>query len=77
MSQEQAQAFIERLKTDEAFRQKVLAVEGTEERLALARAEGYECSVEEIAAAGSRLADKELELISAGMQTNNNVDFGW
>jgi predicted ribosomally synthesized peptide with nif11-like leader len=50
MSQEQAQAFIERLKTDQAFRQKVLAVEGTggapgaRPRLALARAGRYECS---------------------------------
>lgn len=66
MSREQAQAFIERMKADEAFAGRVLAVRDGEERLTLLRACGYDCSAEEIAAEGSRLHDRELESISAG-----------
>ena len=48
MSMEQAKAFIERMKTDEAFREKVLAIEDLAERIACIRGEGFECTEEEI-----------------------------
>ena len=48
MSVEQAKAFIERMKSDEAFREKVLAIEDAAGRLACIRGEGFECSLEEI-----------------------------
>jgi predicted ribosomally synthesized peptide with nif11-like leader len=67
MSEEQAKAFIERMKTDEEFCEKVLAVEGTEGRLALARAEGYDCSAEEIAAEGGKLSEEELDTVVGGV----------
>ena len=53
MSVEQAKAFIERMKTDDAFREKVMAIEGLAERLACIRAERFDCTMEEINEAGS------------------------
>ena len=54
MSLEQAQAFIERMKADEAFREKVMAIEDAAGRLAFIQSEGFECTVEELnEAAGS------------------------
>ncbi len=50
MSEEAAQAFIERMKSDEDFRAKVMAEEGVEARMALIGAEGFDCSVAEIGA---------------------------
>ncbi|MWV55266.1 Nif11-like leader peptide family natural product precursor [Chlorobium phaeovibrioides] len=56
MSVEQAKAFIERMKTDEAFREKIMAIETPEERLKAIAAAGFECTGEEINEAGSHLA---------------------
>ena len=50
MSEEAAQAFIERMKSDEDVRARVLAEEDVEARLALIGAEGFDCSVAEIGA---------------------------
>ncbi len=66
MSQEQAKAFVERMKSDEAFAARVLAVEEGEQRLAFIRAEGYDCSAEEIAAEGGRLRDAEMTAVVGG-----------
>ncbi len=66
MSQEQAQAFVERMKSDQAFAARVLAVEEGEQRLAFIHAEGYDCSAGELAAEGGRLEDEALEALSAG-----------
>ena len=52
MSLEQAKAFIERMKTDDAFREKVLAIEAVTGRLACIQAEGFDCTPEEINEAG-------------------------
>ena len=48
MSVEQAKAFIERMKADEAFREKVMAIEDAAGRLACIQGEGFECTAEEI-----------------------------
>ncbi|NTU68884.1 MAG: Nif11-like leader peptide family natural product precursor [Chlorobiaceae bacterium] len=48
MSVEQAKAFIERMKTDEAFFEKIMAIETPEERLKAIGAAGFECTGEEI-----------------------------
>ena len=50
MSEAAAQAFIEKMKTDEAFRERVMAVEDVDARMALIGAEGFDCSAEEIGA---------------------------
>ena len=48
MSAEQAKAFIERMKTDEAFREKVMAIEDAAGRIACIQNEGYDCSEQEL-----------------------------
>ena len=53
MSVEQAKAFIERLKTDEAFREKVMAIEDAAGRIACIRVEGFECTEAEINEVGT------------------------
>lgn len=66
MTEHDARAFLERMKTDEAFAARVLAVEGAEERLAFIRGGGHDCSADEIAAVGGMLAEEELNSVSAG-----------
>ena len=48
MSAEQAKAFIEKMKTDEAFREKVMSIEDAAGRIACIQSEGFECTEEEI-----------------------------
>ncbi|TCD47938.1 Nif11-like leader peptide family RiPP precursor [Chlorobium sp. N1] len=48
MSAEQAQACIERMKQDPAFRQKVMEHEDEAERIACIRSEGFDCTAEEL-----------------------------
>ena len=67
MSQESAKALIERLESDEEFRARVLAADGAEARLELVRAEGYDCSAEEIAALGAALPDEALGSVTGGI----------
>ena len=56
MSVEQAKAFIERMKSDEAFREKVMAIEDAAGRLACIQGEGFDCEAEEINEAVGALA---------------------
>jgi predicted ribosomally synthesized peptide with nif11-like leader len=65
MSLEQAKLFIERLKTDEAFRAKIMAVVDVAERLRLANAEGFDCTEEEINTVSAEVSDADLEGVSA------------
>jgi predicted ribosomally synthesized peptide with nif11-like leader len=48
MSLDQAKAFIEKMKSDVAFRERVLAIDDVAERFQLINSEGYECSEAEI-----------------------------
>ena len=59
MSEEQAKACVEKMKSDEAFRARVLAEENVEARMALILAEGFDCSAEEIASL-QELGEPEL-----------------
>ena len=65
MSKEAAQAFIEKMKSDHAFRARVLAEEGVEARMALIGAEGFDCSAEEIGAP-QELGEAELSGVVGG-----------
>jgi len=65
MSKEAAQAFVEKMKSDEAFRAKVMAEEDVEARMALIVAEGFDCSAEEIGAL-QEIRDAELNGVVAG-----------
>ena len=65
MSKEAAQAFVEKMKSDEAFRARVMAEEDVEARLVLIGTEGFDCSAEEIGAL-QELGDAELDAVAGG-----------
>lgn len=67
MSQEQAKAFIEKMKTNEAFCAKVMAVEDGAARMQLINAEGFACSAEEIKAVATELTDADLDRAAGGL----------
>jgi len=65
MSKEAAQELIEKMKSDEAFRERVMAVEDVEARMALIGAEGFDCSAEEIGSL-RELMDADLSGVAGG-----------
>ena len=65
MSKEAAKAFVEKMKSDEAFRDRMLAEEDVDARMALIGAEGFDCSAEEIGAL-QELGDAELDGVAGG-----------
>jgi predicted ribosomally synthesized peptide with nif11-like leader len=48
MSLEQAQAFIVWMTVDEAFRERIIAIDDFDERMAAMTAEGFDCTADEI-----------------------------
>ncbi len=59
MSKEAVKQFIDKIKQDEAFAEKIVAGKDKNDRLALARAEGYDFSTEEF----NEMAEKgEIDL---------------
>ncbi|MBT3255627.1 MAG: Nif11-like leader peptide family natural product precursor [Deltaproteobacteria bacterium] len=66
MSIESAKAFIDRMKTDEEFRNRVTATKTVEERKAIVEAEGFEFSAEDIEEGKNSLSEDELEIVSGG-----------
>jgi len=62
MSLDQARLFIEKMKSDEAFAKRVMAIEDVAGRLACIQSEGFACNEAEIkeVASGS-LSDAELD----------------
>lgn len=76
MSLEQAKLFIERTKTDEAFREKILALEEVADRLRLAKEEGYDFSEEEIKEAVGESGDTDVDDVSAAKSGNLCMNIG-
>lgn len=66
MSLEQAKLLIERMKTDEAYRAKIMAVASGAERIQLAKAEGYDCTEAEINTVLAELGDAEVDGVAGG-----------
>lgn len=66
MSLEAARRFVDRLKRDDDFRRRVLATDDLEARLATIRAEGFDCTADEIAEEGRLLDTEDLAGISSG-----------
>lgn len=60
MSQEQAKAFIEKMKSDAAFRERVMAIEEVDARMAFINGEGFSCTVDEIKLVQSTLMDVDM-----------------
>lgn len=67
MSAQATRDLVERMKTDEAFRERILAETEPDARLGLIRAEGYDCSHDDIASFGDALADAHLDVVNAGL----------
>lgn len=68
MSREATQAFVEKMKTDAAFRVRVMAVEDVDARTELINAAGFDCGVAKVEALSGELADRELSGVAGGCQ---------
>ena len=66
MSLDSAKAFIEKMKSDEAFRNRVLSIEDVAGRLALISSEGFDCTEAEIKQVSQELSDDQLEAVAGG-----------
>jgi predicted ribosomally synthesized peptide with nif11-like leader len=66
MSVEQARLFIERMKSDEAFAKRVMAIEDVAGRLACIQSEGFACNEAEIKEVLGELTDAELDSAAGG-----------
>ena len=76
MSLEQAKLFLERMKVDEAFRAKIMSVQGVAERLRMANSEGYDFSEEEIKTVLAELGDAVVEGIAGGAGGDDAENYG-
>lgn len=78
MSIESAKSFIERLKTDESFARKVGECKGEAARMTMAKAEGFDFTVQEVKDLQSQLSEEELDRLSGGLQIPccGMLDFG-
>lgn len=68
MSIQSAKSFLERVRDDQDFANLFVNTLTVEERLALVKKSGYECSADELKEAihNSELSEKDLEKIAAG-----------
>ena len=66
MSVDQARAFIEKMKSDGAFRDRIMAIEAVDARLAAASDAGFEFTEAEIKEVKSELNDDELDRAAGG-----------
>ncbi|NTU68895.1 MAG: Nif11-like leader peptide family natural product precursor [Chlorobiaceae bacterium] len=77
MSVEQAKAFIEKMKTDEAFREKIMAIETPEERLKAIGAAGFPCNGVEINEAAADVGESAggWGLMGAGLRLGLYISY--
>ena len=66
MSLDQARLFIEKMKSDEAFAKRVMAIEDVAGRLACIQSEGFACNEAEIKEVSGELTDAELDSAAGG-----------
>ena len=76
MSVDQARAFIEKMKSDEAFCDRIMAIEAVDARLAAARDAGFVFTETEINEVKSELNDDELDRVAGGRPFCRGVDPG-
>jgi predicted ribosomally synthesized peptide with nif11-like leader len=76
MSQKAAKAFFEKIKTDDFFRRKVMAAENDVDRIKLIKAEGFNCSMDEINAFERQMSDKYSDKICGGQFGATSFIFG-
>jgi len=66
MSIESAKAFIERMKADENFKNRVIGAETAEARKAIVDEEDFDFTKEEIRSVTSHLSDEEVDAVARG-----------
>ena len=66
MSEEQLKAFWEAVQADAGLQEKLSAVKNADAVVAIAKAAGFEISVEEVANAQAELSDEQLRDVSGG-----------
>lgn len=66
MSMESAKSFVERMKTDEDFRNKVNECKDGETRMALVRQKGFDFTEEEVKQFSKELSDEVLDALAGG-----------
>ena len=74
MSQEQAQAFIEKMKIDAGFRERIMAKDDPQARLQIIHDEGFDCSAEEIEAVSAELGKTDLDAVAGGGEPWGEAD---
>ena len=67
MSLDQARAFFEKMKTNEAFRESIMAIENADAMLAATISEGFEFTDAELKDVHSELSDDELNSVAGGL----------
>ncbi|MBL7203353.1 MAG: Nif11-like leader peptide family natural product precursor [Desulfobacteraceae bacterium] len=67
MSQEAAKALVEKLKTDEEFRKKIMGVEDLKQRINLVNEEGFDVTEDEIRQEWQALSEEELKNVFGGV----------
>lgn len=66
MSIESAKKFMERMKTDEEFAQKITDCNGKEARMEAVKAEGFDFTPEELVEVSSELGNDDLDQVAGG-----------
>jgi len=66
MSIDQARAFIVKIKTDEAFRDRIMAIEDVDDRIAAASGAGFEFTEAEVKEVQSELSDEDMDAAAGG-----------
>jgi predicted ribosomally synthesized peptide with nif11-like leader len=66
MSLDQAKAFIEKMKSDEAFRYRIMAIEDVDARLVAASEAGFHFTEAEVKSVQCELSDDDLDKAAGG-----------
>ncbi|MBL7176202.1 MAG: Nif11-like leader peptide family natural product precursor [Desulfobacteraceae bacterium] len=66
MSLEQAKAFIEKMKSDEAFTKRIMAIEDSDARFQAIAEAGFDFTKEELEQVRQKLDEADLEQVSGG-----------
>jgi predicted ribosomally synthesized peptide with nif11-like leader len=77
MSTQAAREALERLKRDEAFRDRLGGMDDPAERLAALHDAGYDCSEEELAHEAGRLDDEDLNIGGGQIPLPCQTHCGW
>lgn len=66
MSLDQARAFIDKVKSDKAFHDQIMSMEGPDQRLEHVHKVGFDCTAEEIKQVSEELSEEDLDQVAGG-----------